>query len=365
MQPLRVGIVGCGNISGIYLKNLRRFRSTDVVAVADLDIGRAQAAADEYGVPSVLSSAALVAHPDVELVLNLTIPKAHASVALDAVRAGKHVYNEKPLTVDRGDASILLREAARTGALVGGAPDTFLGAGLQACRKAIDDGLIGEPVAAQAFMMGRGHESWHPSPEFYYEQGGGPMLDMGPYYVTALIHLLGGVRRVTGSARISFPTRTITSQPKHGKVVTVETPTHIVGIMDFASGAIAEITTSFDVMHAALPPITVFGSEGTLAVPDPNGFGGPVQVRRRGDAEWSEIPLEHGFADNSRGLGVLDMAYAVRTGTPHRASGELAYHALEVMHAFTDASEAGRHIELQSEVERPPAMALDLYADEG
>jgi predicted dehydrogenase len=213
-------------------------------------------------------------------------------------------------------------------------------------------------------MMGRGHESWHPSPEFYYERGGGPMLDMGPYYVTALIHLLGGVRRVTGSARISFPTRTITSQPKFGKVVTVETPTHIVGIMDFASGTIGEITTSFDVMHASLPPITVFGSEGTLAVPDPNGFGGPVRVRRKGDEEWSAIPLAHGFAENSRGLGVLDMAYAIRKGTPHRASGALAFHALDVMHAFTDASEAGRHIDIQSAVPRPEAMAPDLYGDE-
>lgn len=364
MEPLRVGVVGCGNISGIYLQNLRRFRSTEIVAVADLDPDRAQAAAEKHGVPNVLSTPALLAHPDVELVLNLTIPKAHFSVAVDAVRAGKHVYNEKPLTIDPRDALTLLREADRNGVLVGGAPDTFLGAGLQTCRKAIDDGLIGKPVAAQAFMMGRGHESWHPAPEFYYQAGGGPMLDMGPYYVTALVHLLGGVRRVTGSVRASFSTRTITSQPRAGTVVPVETPTHIVGVLDFAGGAIGEITTSFDVYHASLPPITIYGSEGTLAVPDPNDFRGPVRLRRAGDAEWTELPLTHGFAENSRGLGVLDMAYAVRTGTLHRASGALALHALDVMQGITDASDAGRHVEIASVVERPEAMGTDLYGGE-
>ncbi|MCX7801137.1 MAG: Gfo/Idh/MocA family oxidoreductase, partial [Fimbriimonadales bacterium] len=267
MEPLRIGVVGCGNISGIYLHNLTSYEQTRVVACADLDLDRAREASERFGVPKACTTAELLEDPEVELVLNLTVPKAHFEVAEAALQAGKHVYNEKPLTVERTHAARLLRLARERGLLVGCAPDTFLGAGLQTCRKLIDDGAIGEPVGANAFMMCHGHESWHPSPEFYYEVGGGPMLDMGPYYLTALTALLGPIRRVAGSARKTFPSRTITSEPKRGKVVPVETPTHLVGVLDFACGAIGQITTSFDVWSHHMPLLEVYGSEGSLSVP--------------------------------------------------------------------------------------------------
>ncbi len=359
MQPLRIGIVGCGNISGIYLKNLTSYPDTRVVACADLDLDRAKAAADQYGVPKACTTEELLNDPDIELVLNLTVPKAHFQVAKALLSAGKHVYNEKPLTVTRPDALELLRLAEERGLKIGCAPDTFLGAGLQTCRKLIDDGAIGEPIGANAFMMCHGHESWHPSPEFYYEVGGGPMLDMGPYYLTALCTLIGPIRRVSGSARATFPTRTITSEPKRGKVVTVETPTHIVGVLDFQNGAIGQITTSFDVWGHHMPCIEIYGTEGSMLVPDPNGFGGPVQVWTRQQPQWTEVPLTHAYAENSRGLGVLDMAYAIRNARPHRASGALAYHVLDAMLAVTDASTEGKALVLDSGVERPAALPAE------
>lgn len=364
MASLRIGIVGCGNISGIYFENLGKYRSTEIVACADLDMERAKATAEARGVPMALEPDALIAHPDVDLVLNLTVPKAHASVAQAAVEAKKHVYNEKPLTLTREEGKRLLDTAKANGVLVGSAPDTFLGGGHQTCRALIESGAIGEPVAAHAFMLCHGHESWHPSPEFYYEQGGGPMFDMGPYYLTALVNMMGPVRRVSGSARITFPTRTITSQPKSGKVVEVETPTHLAGILDFANGAIGEITTSFDVWFSKLPSITVYGTEGTMLVPDPNGFGGEIYVRRPGDADWELKPITHGYAGNARGLGVLDMAHAIAENRPHRASGALAYHVLDLMHSVLDSSAEGKHIQVASTVDQPAPLASDAYADE-
>lgn len=360
MEKVKVGIIGCGNISGIYLENCTQtFEILEVVACADLVHERAEAKAEEFGIKAC-SVDELLLDPKIQIVLNLTIPKAHAEVSLAALEAGKHVYVEKPLAVTREDGQRVLALAKSKGLLVGGAPDTFLGAGLQTCRKLIDDGWIGEPVAATAFMTCPGHESWHPDPEFYYEIGGGPMLDMGPYYLTALISLLGPVRRVTGSARITFPERVITSPPKYGKRIKVETPTHIAGLLDFQNGAIGTIITSFDVWSAKLPWIEVYGSEGTLRVPDPNTFGGPVYIRRHDASEWTEIPFTHGYSDNSRGIGVADMAYALSTGKLHRANGEMAYHVLDIMHGFLDASESGAHYILPSSCSRPEALPLGL-----
>lgn len=363
--PLRIGVVGVGNISGIYFENLGRYASTEVVAVADLDLDRARTVAERNAVQKVLTPDELLKDPDVDLVLNLTVPKVHAEVALRAVQAGKHVYSEKPLAVDRESARGMLEAARANGVRVGCAPDTFLGGGIQSCRKLIDDGAIGEPVAVNAFMLCRGHESWHPSPEFYYEVGGGPMLDMGPYYLTALVNLLGPIRRLTGSARATFPTRTITSQPKHGKVVQVETPTHLVGIYDFENGAVGQLTTSFDVYPSPLPNITIYGTEGTLIVPDPNGFGGEIYLKRAGENDFTLMPLTHGHAANARGIGVLDMAHAIRENRPHRASGDLAFHVLDAMLGVAEASETGRHLELTSQVERPAALGVAEYAEEG
>jgi predicted dehydrogenase len=359
-SEVKIGIVGCGNISPIYLKAGKKFEILDIVACADLIPDRARARAEEFDVPKACTVDELLADPSIEIVVNLTTPNAHAEVALAALSAGKSVYNEKPLAIKREDGRQIVEMAEQKGLLVGGAPDTFLGGGIQTCRKLIEDGWIGEPVAATAFMMGHGHESWHPDPEFYYKIGGGPMFDMGPYYVTALVTLIGAVRRVTGSTRITFAERTITSQPKYGQKIVVDVPTHVAGILDFANGAVGTIVTSFDVWGGQLPYIEVYGTRASLSVPDPNTFGGPVQIRQAGTREWRDVPLTHGYTENSRGLGVADMAYALRSGRPHRANGNLTYHVLDIMHAIHDASDQEQHVMLQSTVERPAPLPVGL-----
>ena len=359
-ETVKVGIIGCGNISTTYLKNMTQvFDILEVVACADLLRERAQARAQGFEGVEARTVESLLADPAIEIVVNLTPPGVHAQVALAALRAGRSVYNEKPLAVTRREGRELLETAKAQGVLLGCAPDTFLGGGLQTCRKLIDDGWIGEPVAAAAFMMSHGHESWHPDPEFFYKPGGGPMFDMGPYYLTALVSLIGPVRRATGSARVTFPERTITSEPKAGHVIEVEVSTHIVGVMDFAGGAVGTIITSFDVWDGHLPRIEVYGTEGSLTCPDPNTFGGPVLVKR-GRGEWAEVPLTHGYTESSRGLGVADMAYALRSGRAHRASGRLAYHVLDLMCAFQEASDSDRHVSLESTCERPAPLPLGL-----
>jgi len=379
-NPVSVGIIGAGYISEIYLANLMtRFDNVRIVAIADLMVERARERATAYNV-AAMTVDELLADPGIELVVNLTIPLAHAEVALAAVAAGKSVYNEKPLTATREQGRELLARAGENGVLVGAAPDTFLGGGLQTARQLIDDGAIGQPIAATASMYTRGHERWHPDPAFYYQPGAGPMFDMGPYYVTALVSLLGPVVRVGSSAGISFPERTIASEPRRGEVIEVNTPTHIAATLDFATGTIGTVTTSFDLYDTTHSVLTVYGTEGTLRLPDPNTFGGtvsllqsaaykaqrdPLSVGRRpgeaavvptGDPAWEDVPLIHGFIENSRGLGVADMARAIRKGTPPRASGELAYHVLDIMHATLESSDVGRHIMIESTVERPAAL---------
>lgn len=361
MTKLRIGLIGCGNISAIYFQAGQKFKSLEIVACADLDLERAKSRAIEFKSPKACTVSELLKDPDIDLVLNLTIPKAHAEIAMAALEAGKHVYGEKPLTISLEDGKRMQELARKKGLLIGNAPDTFLGGGLQTSRKLVDEGWIGTPVAATAFMMGPGHERWHPDPEFYYKEGGGPMFDMGPYYLTALLSLLGPVSRVTGSAQITYPERTITSEPKRGQNIEVEVPTHISGVLDFESGAIGTIITSFDVWHHNMPWIEIYGSEGTLRVPDPNTFGGPVLLKRHDAAEWAEIPLTHGFIENSRGLGLVDLAYAIEQKRLPRANGEMAYHVLEIMHGFHEASNKGQHYHLQSSCERPEAFPVGIH----
>lgn len=360
MERVAIGIIGCGNISDIYFEAGKTFQILEIKACADLLPERAKAKAEKHGVPRACTVDELLADPDICIVVNLTIPKAHAEVGFKVLEAGKSLYNEKPLAISREDGKRLVQLAKEKGVLLGGAPDTFLGGGLQTCRKLLDDGWIGEPVGASAFMLCHGHESWHPGPDFYYQPGGGPMFDMGPYYLTALISMLGPVKRVSGSTRITFPTRKITSKEKYGEIIKVNTPTHIAGILDFANGAMGTITTSFDVWSTSHHCLELYGTEGTLLLPDPNKFGGPVRIKRERAQEWSEIPLTHGYAQNSRGLGVADMAYALTTGRPHRANGELTYHVLDVMHAFLEASETSRHVVVSSACQRPAPLPVGL-----
>ncbi|NLG36920.1 MAG: Gfo/Idh/MocA family oxidoreductase [Clostridiales bacterium] len=359
MDRVKVGIIGCGNISDIYLKNMTGlFPILAVRAVADRMPERATAAAAKYGIPKVYESAeALLNDPEIDIVVNLTTPPAHAPICMAALKAGKHVYVEKPLSIAREDGQAIVLLARRKGLMAGGAPDTFLGGGIQTCRRLIDEGRIGEPVAAVAFMTNHGHESWHPDPEFYYKSGGGPMLDMGPYYLTALVNLMGPVEAVSGASRITFPTRTIASGKKAGQIIDVEVPTHVAGLIHFASGAIGTIITSFDIWGAHLPRIEIYGSLGSLSVPDPNTFSGPVLLKGASkDGDWEEIPLTHGYADNSRGLGVADMAHALREGRPPRAGAELALHVLDIMQGFHDSSREGIVYRLETRCGKPAPM---------
>jgi predicted dehydrogenase len=358
VKKLRVGIVGCGNISSIYLKNLTTvFRNVEVRALADIVPERAAQKASEFGVPRSSSLDELLAADDIDAVLNLTLPGAHAEISLAALGAGKHVYGEKPLAIDLAEGERIAALAAAKGLRLGSAPDTFLGAGLQTCRKLIDDGWIGEVVGATAFMLCGGHEGWHPDPAFYYKRGGGPMFDMGPYYIHALVSLLGPVAALSGQARAAWAERIVGSEPRRGERIAVEVPTTVNAMLDFERGATAVLMTSFDVRggtsHA---PIEIYGSEGTLLAPDPNTFGGPVRLRRRGDSDFVELPLLFGWAENSRGLGLSDMAAAIEEGGPARASGELALHALEIMEGIHVSAAEGRRYVMRHRCERPAAM---------
>jgi len=360
LKPAKIGIIGCGNISDIYFQAGKTFEILKVVACADLIPERAKEKAQAHGVPRACSVKELLADPEIEIVVNLTIPGAHYKVAKACLEAGKSTHGEKPLTLTRKEGAELLKIAAAGKLRLGCAPDTFLGGGLQTCRKLIDDGWIGEPVSAEAFMTCHGHESWHPAPEFYYKAGGGPMFDMGPYYLTALVHLIGPVKKVSGMTLKTFPERLITSKPKYGQRVAVDVPTHVTGLMEFHNGAVGVIVTSFDVWNAELPRIEIHGTEGSLSVPDPNGFGGPVRIFNPRTGAWKEIPLTHGYAENSRGIGAADMAYGLRTGRPHRASGNLAYHVLDIMHAIHDAAGAGKSVALKSTCAQPAPLPLGL-----
>jgi len=361
---MRIGIIGCGNISQIYAEAGKVFQDIEIIACADMDFGRAQALADKNDIPKPLRVEQLLADADVELVINLTIPVVHAEVALEVLRHGKHVYNEKPLAQKRREAREMIGLAREKGLRIGCAPDTFLGAGLQTCRKLLDEGAIGEPIGGAGFMLGAGVEDWHPNPDFFYKKGAGPLFDMGPYYLTAFANLLGPVRRVTGSARISSPERLITSQPHAGKTIRVETPTHIAAVLDFESGPVVTLATSFDVQGHTLPPIEIYGTEGTLLVPDPNSFGGPVKLWTKAKKEWVEMPLTFGYSENSRGLGVAELAVAVREDREHRVNARTAYHVLDIMHSILDSSESGRHIELASSMSRPLPLRQGLLAGE-
>lgn len=358
---VNVGIIGCGVVSADYFNVLSHFPVLDVVACADLNRERAQAKATHYHIPKVYGPEELLADPEIDLVVNLTTPGVHAEIGMAALQAGKSLYTEKPLTVSREEAQRLLAMADARGLLVGCAPDTFLGSPLQTCRKLIDDGCIGQPIAVNACMMTHGPEDWHPEPAFYYQSGGGPMFDMGPYYLTALVNMLGPVRRVTGAAKMTYSERIITSQPNYGARIAVSTPTHVTGILDFASGVVGTITTSFEVWASEIPAIEIYGTEGTLSIPNPSYFMGPIRLKRAGTQEWETVPLISTHHVDGRGLGIVDMAHALRSGRRHRASGTLAYHVLDIMHAFYEAALSSRYIDLNSSCKRPtPLVAGEL-----
>jgi predicted dehydrogenase len=364
VTALRIGVVGAGKISGAYLGTLRRLSNVRVVAVSDLDEARARAAAAATPGARPLAVAELLAADDVDLVLNLTIPVAHAEVALAAIAAGKHVYGEKPLAVTTGQGREVLAAAARAGVRLGCAPDTVLGTGVQTARACLDAGQIGTPIAATAFMVTPGHERWHPAPEFYYQPGGGPLFDMGPYYLTALVTLLGPVRRVAGMAATPRATRTIGSGPRAGAEIDVAVATHVTGVLEHANRALSTLVMSFDVWAGRLPHIEVYGTAGSLSVPDPNGFAGTVRIFRAGAQDWPPVAEAGGYRDAGRGYGVSDLATALTTGTAHRANGQIAYHVLDVMENLLAAADSGHAVDITSSCDRPPAVPLGACPDD-
>ena len=358
MKPVKVAMIGVGCISGIYLENIAKvFRDIELIGVCDLVRERAENAQKNYNVPKLYETMYdAFADPEVEMVLNLTRPYEHFEVSKAALLAGKHVYSEKPLGASLEEGQELVRIAKEKGLMLGGAPDTFLGAGIQTCRRLIDDGFIGDVVGSAAFMICRGHETWHPDPDFYYQYGGGPMFDMGPYYLTAMINLMGGIESVMSASKKTFPERLITSQPLAGTPIHVNVNTYVAGTVKYESGAIGTLFTTFDAYYPGQARFEIYGSEGTLFVPDPNTFGGPVKLYRPEDGEIREIPLMYDYAQNSRALGLDDMAVALRTGRPARADYQQTFHVLDAITGFERSAESGQWVAMSTKYSRRPPM---------
>lgn len=352
--PVGVALVGCGTISSAYLRNLTAFPDVTVLACTDIDIERAKEQAAQFGVPAAGAPDVALADPDVEIVVNLTVPAAHTAVSLAAIAAGKSVWVEKPLALDTASARDLLAAAAAAGVRIGCAPDTVLGAGLQTARRLVDEGAIGVAQTGLALLQGPGPESWHPAPEFLFQRGAGPLFDMGPYYLTALASVFGPASRVAAVARRGRSTRVIGSGPRAGTEFEVETATHVSALIDYASGHAATIVLSFDSPLRRHGFVEITGASATLAMPDPNQFTGEIRVTDLDGRDWRAVPAEG--ADDGRGLGVLDLARGLRTGAPHRASGEVALHVLEIMEAIERSAESGAFEPVRSTFDRPDLL---------
>ncbi|MEL5990833.1 Gfo/Idh/MocA family protein [Microbacterium phosphatis] len=353
--PLKVGVVGCGNIVEQYLATLPHLADVRIVAAADLDPARAEAVASRIEGARALSVDELIADPEVDLVLNLTIPAAHDKIALAAIAAGKHVHGEKPLAATIEGARAVLDAAAEAGLVASCAPDTVLGTGTQTARVAIDEGAIGTPIAATAVMMTPGHERWHPNPDFYYQPGGGPLFDMGPYYVSALVTLLGPVVSVVGAASAVRSERTIGSGARAGEVIPVNVDTHVTGVLVHESGALSTLVMSFDTVASRSSRIEIHGTTGSMVVPDPNHFDGDVEVNVLDSDGWAVLPPAGGYVDGGRGIALQDF---VATGGAPRTSGELAFHVLDVMESLIRAAHEGRTIPVASTCDRPAPVPL-------
>jgi predicted dehydrogenase len=372
VQDIGVGIVGSGVISTVYLVNIPHAPGVTVRAVADLRPEAAEAQARKFGVEA-LSVDALLARDDIDIVVNLTVPAAHAAVSLAALTAGKHVFCEKPLATDTELGRKVVEEAEERGLMVGCAPDTFLGAGGRLARKLIDEGAIGRVLSGTAFVMSHGMEMWHPDPEFFFKVGGGPVLDVGPYYITTLVNLLGPVARVQAVTSTGFPERIVTAEgPRKGHRIAVETPTTALSLLQFVGGAQIMFGASWDVWRHGHAPIELYGTQGSMRVPDPNFFGGIVETTE-GNGDWvahatDDLPLgvvnwppEEPRTANYRALGVVEIAAAIREGRPQRASGRLALHVLDVLQAVLESGAKGAPVDI-APAERPPALGEEEAA---
>lgn len=386
MDRIRIGVIGIGDISDVYLHNLKKYDVVELVCCASRGLEKAQAKAAQHGIPKAYASAAEVIHdPEVDLVLNLTTPAAHFAYNLAALEAGKHVYTEKPLASTFEEGAQLVALAREKGLMLGCAPDTFLGGRLQTCRELIDSGKLGSIRSGGAYVISHGHEFHHPNPDFFYQPGAGPLYDIGPYYMTALLALLGPVTRVCAMANRAEDRREVLIGDKKGESITVNVDTHVTGTLAFASGAIITLTASFDVWDSELPRIELYGTNGTLLMDDidplsgPNLFGGDTKYRTKNEYRWQANPREARFTDtpwlvaenrhpfnsvshkeNSRGIGLVDMVYAMREGRAARASGDMALHSLEVMDAMMASAHEHRFVELKTTFTRPDPLPADF-----
>ena len=373
-KSFRVGLIGTGRISDIYLKNCTGFDGLDIVACGSLNMEESRAKAEAFGITEVKPPDELIADPAIDAILNLTIPAAHADVSLAALTTGKHVYSEKPFVTDLADGKRILDLAAAKGLAVGNAPDTFLGGRWQTLRKAIDQGLIGEPTGVAAFVPTAGVERHHPNPDFYYAEGGGPLLDLGPYYLAAMVFCLGPIARVCGMGRKRAEERMIENGPRHGQMMPVGVDTHSVSLLEFESGVVGQMMVSFDVWESETPRLEIYGTDGTLCIPDPdpgdgaNIFQGPVWLRTRktsrwsmrprpqAPADWAVVPNTHGLNFDARGVGLAEMVQAMREGRTPRASGQLGLHLCEVMQGILDSASLRRFVDINSRCDRPAPL---------
>ena len=355
---MKVGMVGVGCISGIYLKNFHEvFKDVQLVAVCDLIRERAENAQKQYNIPKLYDTMEeLFADPEIDIVLNLTRPYQHYAVSKAALLAGKHVYSEKPLGADLEEGKELVKLAAERGLTIGGAPDTFMGAGIQTCRKLLDEGLIGDLIGGRCVMASHGVESWHPDPDFYYQRGGGPLFDMGPYYITALLNLIGGIREVYGYTHTSYPTRLITAEPHVGEIIQVNTPTHIESFLTFDRGITVSLLTSFDIFSTRQTNIEIYGTKGTLYVPDPNNFSGKITFFNGETHQEEDFPMAFDYPENSRCLGLDDLAKSLETGRPGRTTSRQTFHVLETISGVFESARTGKPYVLQSHFEREAPM---------
>jgi len=363
---LKAGLIGCGNISGAYLRNNGVFSHLRIVKCASRRNDSARAAAERFGIQAV-SVDELFRDPEIDVILNLTTPDAHVELNLRALESGKHVYTEKPFAIAREDGMKVMRLAAEKGLRVGCAPDTFLGGGHQTCRKLIDSGAAGKITGGCAVMAYRGPESWHPNSGFYYRKGGGPLMDMGPYYITALVNLLGPVKRVAGFGGRAVDLR-LGRDANRGKTYPVEVDTHIAAVLEFASGAVINLTMSFDVFRISTQMqncIELWGLDGTLRTPDPNMFSGEIRFANAELAsDWETPEIAFPYNDNMRLIGLADMAAGIELGRPHRCSGELAYHVTDVMCSILEAAEKRQTVAIESTCGRPAPLRDGLAPGE-
>jgi predicted dehydrogenase len=360
MRTVKAGVIGCGMISDIYFKNCSDvFHITDIIACADQDMQRAEEKAEKYHIKACTVDE-LLADKEIEAVINLTVPVAHAEISKRILEAGKHAYSEKPLAVELRDAEELIDIAGNRRLCIGAAPDTFLGGGIQTAKKLIEEGWIGDPIAVNAFLMTRGPEYFHPNPDFFYQYGGGPLLDFGPYYITAMVSLLGPVNKVFAFSKVTYPERTISgNNPRKGEKIKVKTPTHYISLLEFDNGTSGTMTVSFDMQYpyweSKLPYIQIEGSGGSIMIPDPNKFEGPVKLRRL-KGEYYEIPLSHGFTDNMRGIGFADMLNGFVKRKNYRTDGKLALHVVEVMAGIVNSAESGNVYQVKHKCTKPDGL---------